>query len=238
MKTVRLFCFPHAGGSSTYYKHWSKYVDSSIIFHPVELAGRGNRFNEPYYYSMEQAVDDIYSIVYRALEDNPSPFAFFGHSMGSLLAFNLTRKMQKKNLTLPTHLFLSGRVPPHRKNNRMYHQLPNTEFWKKVGLMGGIPKEVVKNEELMNLFLPLLKSDFKVVETYEYKEGEALECPLSIFYSNKDSYTPFEMFEWNRYSTVSCNYYDFDGEHFFIQNHAENICKIMNNELTISISKR
>ena len=91
MKKIKLFCFPYAGGSAAAYNKWRQYLDKHIELRPVELAGRGRRIYDPLYQSIEEAVDDVYQLISPELAKGP--YAFFGHSMGGIIAYELAYKI-------------------------------------------------------------------------------------------------------------------------------------------------
>src|SRR3989337_1522600 len=111
MNTIKLFCFPYAGGSATAFNNWKRYLSPSIKLLPVELRGRGRRVHEPLYRDMIDAVEDVFNIVSPEIGD--CPYAFFGHSMGGSIAYNVAQMIQRANLPSPAHIFFSARKAPH-----------------------------------------------------------------------------------------------------------------------------
>ncbi|WP_163834417.1 thioesterase II family protein [Spartinivicinus ruber] len=123
---LRLFCFPYAGGSAAIYRSWPAWLDSSISLCPVLLPGRGTRLNE----SPIDQIDCLINALFAVLADNiDKPYAFFGHSMGGLVAFELAKKLHQAGLRQPEHLFVSGRQAPHlSRKKRNIHDLPDNEL--------------------------------------------------------------------------------------------------------------
>ncbi|CAM3987589.1 thioesterase II family protein [Mesobacillus zeae] len=231
MEKIKLFCLPYAGSSATVYMKWKKYLHHSIQLIPIELAGRGKRIVEPLYTDIEEAVNDIYEKIQDELED--TPYAFFGHSMGSLLAFECIHKIRSQKKRMPETIFFSGKKPPHKKMDKIYHVLPNAEFIKEILEMGGTPKEIVEHKELLQIFIPILKADFRIVETYDYKEkGEVFDCDIVAMNGKQDNLTT-DMGEWNKYTSGEFRIYNFDGDHFFIHDHLETVVNLINQELII-----
>ena len=146
------------------------------------------------------------------------PFAFFGHSMGALIAFELARKLRRSRGPMPVRLFLSGRRAPHLPPaRRPIHHLPDAEFRQEVRLLQGTPEEVLSNEELMQIVLPVLRADFAVCETYVYSAEEPLDVPLSVFGSNNDpEVNRSELEAWRSQTTSSMSLRIFEGNHFFL----------------------
>jgi len=231
MKKVRLFCIPHAGGSSTVYYKWREFLDEGIELFPVELAGRGARHKEPPYDSYEEAVDDIYNQIKDLLDD--MPYALTGHSMGCWLIYDLYFKITEAKKTLPIHCFFTGRRAPHiTKDEILYHKLPFDEFREKVMALGGVSADVFDNEELCKYFMPVLISDFKMVENYQYRDrGEKINCGISIFSGTKEDITTFELMQWKNHTNSIFRVKKFCGDHFFIYEDAKNVVDTVNNAL-------
>jgi medium-chain acyl-[acyl-carrier-protein] hydrolase len=233
-KSIKLFCLPYAGGTAMVYTRWRKYLNTSILLLPVELAGRGKRFQTPLYQSFSEAVDDLCRLIQPELEHQP--YAFFGHSMGSFLAYELTRKLIALNYPEPVHLFLSGRYPPHlKKEEKIYHLLPDDEFRKEIIEMGGTPPEVFEHQELLDIFFPILRADYKILETYESPIQETkFQCPITVLCGNQDrDVTIEEMEQWRNYTTNLVDSYQFEGGHFYINEKTEEVTQIINQHLPI-----
>lgn len=149
------------------------------------------------------------------------PFAFFGHSMGGLLAFELTRHLRAEAGPHPWHLFISGRRAPQVADDTPHtYNLPEAEFIEELARLNGTPREVLENEELMHLMIPILRSDFSVCQTYEYVPGPPLDCPISLFGGIRDIDVTREHLEaWRELTVADTTLRMFPGDHFFI--HAE-----------------
>lgn len=226
-----LFCLPYAGGSGVVYYKWKRHLNSSIQLETIELKGRGKRFNEDFYENLEDAVEDIFeNIKEKILHDE---YAIYGHSMGSLLAYELYYKIYNENINMPKHIFFSGYKPPSIPGEeRQIHLLPDGEFIKEVIELGGTPQEVADNEELLQLFTPILRNDFKMLEKYLYKEKkDKIQCDISILNGKEDDITLEELLAWKNHGDKGFKVYNFEGNHFFINTNAENITKIINTTL-------
>ncbi|MBN1050256.1 thioesterase II family protein [Clostridium botulinum] len=226
-----LFCLPYAGGSETIYYNWKRYLNSSIYLESVELRGRGKRFNEDFYENLEEAVEDIFeNIKEKILYDD---YAIYGHSMGSILAYELYYKIHNENIKIPKHIFFSGYMSPSTlRKKKQIHLLPDEEFIKEVIELGGTPQEIVDNKELLQLFTPILRNDFKMLENYVYKEKkDKIQCNISILNGNEDDITIKEILEWKNHGNKGFKVYNFEGNHFFINTNVENITKIINTTL-------
>ncbi|MGH0606505.1 thioesterase II family protein [Bacillus mycoides] len=223
MKKTKLFCCPHAGGSAFSYSKWKNYFNPHIEVVPIELAGRGYRIEESLYQSMEEAVNDVYNSIVKKLDN--SLYILYGHSMGSLIAYELARKIQDSNNVLPEFLVLSGRNHPNSKIKNIRHNLPDEQFKNEVIAMGGTSTEVLQSEELMGIFLPILRADFKIVETYIHNNNiRACDIDFLVLNGKNDELTTYdEVKKWKQYTSKSCTFNSFEGNHFFLNENIEEI---------------
>ncbi|WP_342562488.1 thioesterase domain-containing protein [Paenibacillus sp. FSL R7-0345] len=237
MSRVTLFCLPHAGGSATIYNKWQKYLDNSIALYRVELSGRGKRFNQNLYNSMEEAIEDIYYQIKPLLI---SPFSFFGHSMGSLLAYELCCKIKQQDGLDPVQLFVAGgKAPQCRGSERKLHLLPDDQFKRELKKLGGTPEEILGNNELYNFFSPVLKADYKIIEEYEYPlRNNRLNCGITVLNGTEDNIKAEELMAWNQLTNGKCNIIYFKGGHFFINNHLNSIVQLISETITLECMRK
>ncbi len=228
MEKLKIFCIPYAGGSAVMYYKWKNYFPNDIELYPVELAGRGKRFGEPYYDTLLDAVEDVYKQIKNYLDE--TPYFLFGHSMGSLIAYELYYKLKEQNKQLPCHIFFSAIKPPHiRKNEAKKYTLPDEEFKEEIIKLGGTKEELFNNQALVKIFLPLLKADYRIVEMYQYQSREEkIECNLTMLGGKEDAKaTAEDLMQWGSYTKKTSRFYEFEGGHFFIQNQIEEITRII-----------
>lgn len=212
---MRLFCLPHAGGTSTAFREWADWLPGVIELCIVEIPGHGYRLNEALIHRLPPLVQQVAQDIQPYLD---KPFAIFGHSMGNLLGFELSHYLQNYYQKTPIHLFLSGRGAPHLPSREEpIHQLPEDQFIHKITEYNGTPKEVIQHKELMDLMLPILRTDFEVCETYQFSPKPPFNFPLTIFggLSDQGASKP-DLQEWNRYTNSSFSLRMFPGDHFFI----------------------
>ncbi|MGE5342619.1 MAG: thioesterase II family protein [Candidatus Omnitrophota bacterium] len=229
MTKTKLFCFPYAGGAAASYNQWKPYFDPDIEFRPIELAARGRRMREANYASIDHAVDDALKLIKDELLQGP--YALCGHSMGSMIAFELAYKILKNNYPAPVHIIFSGRAAPqiNREKKRRLHHLPDPEFKKELLGMGGTPKEFFEHPELLEVFLPLLKGDFRLTETYVHAPKDApLDCNITVMSGKKDEDSIEEVEAWTVHSSRQCNIHYFEGGHFFIHEEPQRVVEIIN----------
>lgn len=235
MKKMKLFCLAYAGGSCSIYEGWKKYIHPYIEVVPVEYSGRGKRFSESLYTNINDLTEDIYNTIKSEL--NEMPYAFLGHSMGSLVAYELAYKIKENHENDPMHIFFSGKSAPNIiKTEKVLHTLNDNEFKKEILKLNGTPKEVLENKELMDIFLPVLRADFKANEEYEYNgKRDKLDCDFTVLYGKEEDIEINEIIEWKNHTKCSCNFFQLNGGHFFINSEFENVTKIINSILMAKI---
>lgn len=232
MGEIKLFCLPYAGGSASIYSRWNRLLDRSIKLCPYELPGRGNRHKEPYYSSLQQAVAELVQIIETKCSD--CQYAVWGHSMGSIMAYELLCSLQEKGVRLPVHAFFSGRYPPSiKKEERNLHLLSEDEFEKEAVKLGGIPDNLFKIKPLFKTALQTLRADYKLLETYKPGELKSkFNFNISVFAGNEDELAqPEDMSCWKNYCAGQCDFYYFEGGHFYLHKFAEEITQIISDTL-------
>lgn len=148
------------------------------------------------------------------------PFSFFGHSMGALICFELARALAWQRRPQPRWLFVSGAIPPHRRQLESLHTLPTNDFIEAVSLRyNGLPAEVLANRELLEFLTPILRADFELIENYRYGDGPPLSAKIAAFGGRDDpSVPPLELERWSDLTAQpeSFRVTLFDGDHFFL----------------------
>jgi surfactin synthase thioesterase subunit len=214
---LRLFCFPFAGGGASIFFPWRKALrEAGVEVCPIQLPGREARFGEALSVSVGELVEGICGAL-EPLSDRP--FCFFGHSLGTVLAWETACELARRGLPLPRRLFMSGAVPPHRRAMENLHALPAAEFIEAVSTRyGGLPREVRENRELLELFTPILRADFQVLETYRFRMA-TLPIPVVAFGGRRDPLTPVADLQLWRELMVRPDDFELcllDGGHFFL----------------------
>ena len=230
---LRLICFPFAGGSASFFHSWQALLADQIELIAIELPGRASRISEAFINNGEELLDQLEKLdeLYK-----DKPFAFFGHSMGAHIAFELARRLEKNKLTLPVHLFVSGRQAPQLKSKKkILHVLPEDEFIKEIASLNGMPKDVLENEELMELVSPVLREDCKLLETWGYVESEKLKVKITAMFGDEDpSANKDTVKEWAKLSSEDFNTNNFPGDHFFINTDKHAVVAAIKAELEIT----
>ncbi len=178
---------------------------------------------------MTMLIDELVRIIPKILN---KPYIFFGHSLGSRVAFELMDKLSTLNHTLPQHFIASGSRGPHKKSDsKNVAHLPDTEFIIELGKLNGTPREVLDNKELMNLFLPVLKADFSIAENYHYKGNSTFECPVSVF-GGKEDINVTDLSCWQKHFSMDVDLHLISGNHFFIDSNKETVLQKLNDIIT------
>lgn len=230
MKNKKLFCIPYAGGSANYYRRLSRYLHPTIKLYPIELAGRGTRHDESFYATLNDAVDDIYKIISRDISDEP--YCLFGHSMGGLIAYELSLKLAKSKQSMPEHVFLSSIYPPYINDATIINGLSDEDLQEELVKWGGTSSEFFSERTLLLHFLPIIKADLKMLEKYGLKE-EVINTETTILWGKEDKEADI-MQGWKRIVKGKCNLVEFEGGHFYINNNLKGVAKVINNVIGIS----
>ena len=212
---LRLFCLSYAGGGTQVFRTWATRLPASVEVCLIELPGRGVRLKEPLFTDLPPLVEAIAQNLEKHLD---KPFAFFGHSMGGLLSFEITRFFRRHNVQGPAHLFVSGRGAPQTPNDEPpMHALPEPEFISELRRLNGTPREVLEHEELMQLMLPILRADFSICETYRYEPEAPLDCSITAFGGLEDESVSVERLKaWREQTNASFSLHMLPGDHFFL----------------------
>ena len=220
-RRINLFCFPFAGGSVYSYRPFLSYCPPDINIVPLELPGRGRRTIEPLLTCIDEMVDDMYSRIKSHLSE---PYAFYGHSMGTVLALRTAWKIREEGLTMPLSMIMSGRGGPSNPEPvTCRSDLPREEFFLKLRELGGSPDEVFSNEEVKSYFEPILRADFKALENYNYQpHNHPVSVPFAVMVGNEEGIALEKAMLWQQETTFQITVNTYSGGHFFIfdQPHA------------------
>jgi surfactin synthase thioesterase subunit len=227
---LRLFCFPYAGGGASVFRSWHSLLPMQVEICPIQLPGRENRLNETPFKRLSVLVDELVDVLLPVFD---MPFAFFGHSMGALVGFELTRRLRQYNQPLPFQLFTSGSGAPQMPNQKSpIHQLPKEEFIAAVKYLKGTPDEVWQHEELVKILLPYLRADFEICESYIYQPEAPLSIPITVYGGRQDPKVGIEQLgAWSKQTINSCVVHLFPGGHFFLHNSREQLLMTLSQDL-------
>jgi len=227
---LKMFCFPYAGGSALVFRQWADLLPPTVQVISVELPGRGTRLRESFFLSLPPLVSALEEVILPLLD---KPFVFFGHSMGAVIAFELTRALRRRYGREPQALFVSGRSAPQIPDpDPLSYNLPHDEFIEELFRLDGTPKEVLQNAELMELMIPLLRADFQLVQTYEYLADTPLRCPIVVYGGLEDHEITREMLlSWKDQTSSGFTLHMLPGDHFFIRSSGAQLLNLLASEL-------
>lgn len=228
----RMFCFPFAGGSSTIFHEWPTILTRNVEVCAIQLPGRGTRIMEEPYSNLKELTIKLADVLTPYLD---MPYILYGHSMGSMITFELTRELRRRGLKLPVKIIVSGRRGPQvPARTKSLHDLPDDEFVEGLKNYNGTPAQVFESKELMELFLPILRADFTVNGTYEYYDEEPFDIPLSVYGGTDDHLAnQEELNAWKEHTTKAFSLQMMEGNHFFIQGNRDEFLKLLNRELLL-----
>ena len=233
-KPIRLLCFPYAGGNIYAYKALEAELPDSISMHTVELPGRGKRFGQNLITNVDEAVEDLWSQM-KPLVD--SPYAIFGHSMGAVLGYLVIQKIISLKAPLPVHLFCSGRTELWKERPFTWYLLPSNEFWEKIFELGGLPQPHLLNGEMKEIFEPILRADFQIIESVENTGGKSvnpIHVPISVILGKEDKLLQKHA-AWQKHTTGEYSVHYFSGGHFYFLENANALKEIIVSCLNYSI---
>jgi external thioesterase TEII len=225
MKKTQLFLLHFAGGNVYSYQFVLPMLKQNFDTHPLELPGRGRRFSDPLLKQADAAIDDLL----KQILDKMDPLAdivIYGHSMGASLGLQIVDQLEKLGHS-PKAFIASGNPGPGIKDNKNRYLMPHVEFVKELRKLGGVPEELFENEELFELFEPMLRSDFELLE----KEELSLESPVStpivaLMGSTEEKVEAIE--NWSKFTQGEFKSLVLEGDHFFIHDHPDKLAEVIN----------
>jgi surfactin synthase thioesterase subunit len=233
MNRINLICLPFVGGSKYSYRGYVNCAPDNIDVIPVELPGRGTRYKEPLLKNVHLMIDDIFSQVKEKLS---SPYIIYGHSMGTLLGYLLTKLIVKKGLPQPECLFFTGCSGPSFRNDEPpTHLLPREELFEKIKSMEGSPDEILNDIDLMIFFEPIIRADFQAIETYVYQNSDPFTIPITVITGIEEKITREQVETWQLETTKPVEIFQLPGKHFFIFQHEEKIMNLIANKTASKI---
>ncbi|UFP92959.1 thioesterase II family protein [Gloeobacter morelensis] len=215
---LRLFCLPYAGGGASVYSTWNRRLPPEVQVCALSFPGREQLWQEALVDRFEPLIERLVGVIEDRLD---LPYALFGHSLGALVAFELARRLRQLYGTNPICLFFSGRQAPHLADRLCpIHTLAAGEFIERLRRRyNGIPQAIFENPEWLRFFLPVLRADMALLETYQYKSEQPFACPVCVFGGLEDRLIEIEALEaWRVHTAGAFQLQLYPGDHFFIHN--------------------
>jgi pyochelin biosynthesis protein PchC len=226
---IRLICFPHAGGAATYYLPLSKALAPEVEVLSIQYPGRQDR-------RLEEPVDSITELalqVHRALGPwTDVAFAFFGHSMGATVAFEVARIFARNGESGPVRFFASGRRAPSRRRPESVHLRDDSGLTAELREVGATDERFLRDPEILATILPTARNDYKAIETYSYEPGPALNCPVMVLVGDSDRKTTLdEANAWREHCVGEFDVRVFPGGHFYLDSCQQELTELISSAL-------
>ena len=219
-----MFCFPYAGGGAAFYTKWIQYFDKKLVVCPIQLPGREERIGEKTYLNMQSLVKDVVDAIMRFDND----FILFG---GSKIAFEVEKMLESNNRVAKLAIFSGSRVP-HIPEPQPISHLTEQEFIVGLERYDGIPEEIKMDKRLLDFYMPIIRSDFILDESYYPDAPSKLICPVLAIGGNEDrEATLTDIKRWSEYTQSEFQYYLFRGGHFFVKEDQENVLKLIQQKI-------
>lgn len=219
---MNIIFFPFAGGHKFSYQSLIENIENKDKIKVIEYPGRGTRMKQEFAKTFEELIEDCLRQI-GSIWDSNENYIFYGHSMGGLLAYEVSVKIQEMHRKMPEKLIITGRTPPSRIRSTKYTNQSDDMFWTEVFNLGGIPKDFRDNEDFKSFVIPILRADFSIYESYTYKEDkDKLRIPIDVFYGS-DEHTDGDhiMQGWKIESEAPVHISELEGDHFFIFNNLD-----------------
>jgi medium-chain acyl-[acyl-carrier-protein] hydrolase len=230
---VRLFCFPYACGGVSVFRDWGAQLPSAVDVWSIQLPGREDRISQP----LIDRMDDLLAALVPAIVPRlDRPFAFYGHSMGALVCWELARALQALELGPPGHLFVSACQPPHARQvpaDRL-SELPDDELVERLSTWHTMPTQVLRDAELMQLLLPAIRADITIWESYTYRSATPLTCTVTAFGGDGDPGAGADLLaRWGELTLGAFDVRTFSGDHFFLHSACSALLAEIAKKLTL-----
>lgn len=233
---IRLVCLPHAGGSASFFLPVSAALSPAIDVLAVQYPGRQDRLREPMIDNLGDLADAVVTALTPWLD---RPFAFFGHSMGATLAFEVTRRLEQGAGPAPLHLFASGRRAPSRHRDENVHLGGDDRIIAELTELSGTDTRVLGEEEMLRMVLPAIRNDYRATETYRYRPGPPLSCPITVLTGDADPKTSLEEAEaWRDHTTGPFDLRVYPGGHFYLADHQSEVLDAITDRLAVGLPGR
>ena len=226
----QLFCFTYAGGNKSFFDEIERDLDGIDVI-KLEYAGHGERHKESFYRDFDELADDMF----REVKDRASSkFALFGYSIGSITAVEVLRRIMSSGMKKPSHIFLAAHEP-HTKSELLGFTSDELDEWVKERTVRfvNVPEKLINSKVFWRTYLPLYQADYTIIGKYEFEKLNLLTTiPATVFYSESD--TPLcDMKQWEKYFKGIIDYRVYEGNHFFIKQHHEEMAQVIKNKLGV-----
>lgn len=235
---MQLFCLTYAGGTAAFYDQLNAYIGDTIELIKLEYAGHGSRHKEPFYRDFFELANDMYNQIKERMNAEQQ-YALIGYSMGSISVVEILKLIiEKKEIGFPKCVFIAAHEPITRLKVSGDEDGMSDELVKERTIkFGRIPERLINNKSFWRMYLPLYRNDYSIIGKYDFNVVTLkTNIPTVIFYSPTD--TKIEnMLLWNKYFIGTLDFVAYEGNHFFIEQHCEDMCRIINEKLQMEEKK-
>lgn len=226
-ENIKLILFPYAGGGASIFRNWKEFF-KDIKLYAAQYPGRENRMSETPINEFNILLEKIFEEFKVVISDN-KPYYLFGHSLGTKIVYELALKIISNGLPQPKGIIVSaGRAPCYKEKKPIYN-LDDREFIKEINRFSGTPIEIIENIEIMSLFIPMLRADFIIDETYVNENITKLDIPIHGFMGTEDKELTIKEFKkWKDYTNREFTYTYIEGGHMFINTNTEEVTNEIN----------
>lgn len=232
--SLNLICFPPGGCGASIFNSWSKYLPSGLAISAVQLPGRETRFKEVAFSNMALLISELLISLLPYVKN--VPFAVFGHSVGALIAFEFVRQLYQNHLPSPEYLIVSGRRAPHIPLDKILHLQADSALIEELRLIGGTSNLILDDPELMSLFLPIVRADFTINETYQVFNEFSVNCPILAMGGYDDPLVNQDFLEqWRQYTTGEFEAVMLSGGHMTFKENPQPLLDIVVRKLVKNI---
>ncbi|MFI6033527.1 thioesterase II family protein [Streptomyces sp. NPDC051315] len=212
---ARVVCFPHAGGSATFFHPVSGALHPDIEVLAIQYPGRQDRRAEDPIADIATLADRVFDALLPQLAREPRP-AFFGHSMGATVAFEVALRMRREGLA-PSVLIASGRRAPSRRRTEDVHLRDDQGLVAEIRNLSGTDTRLLDDEEMLRAILPAVRADYRAIERYVGDPDAVVDCPVEVFVGDTDEQVTLEeAHAWRRHTTGDFTVHEFQGGHFYL----------------------
>ena len=236
-EVVQLFCIPYAGGKAELFQQFASCMPETVSVIPIEYAGHGNRIREPFYETFSAMAADVAAEI-RKLRDPSMPYALFGYSMGSVVAYEIaTRGLLTEQ---PARLFFASHEAPGTSWDSMdYAEVDDLTFARLIVEFGGFDRfeeKFLQNKFFRKMIFQPIREDYRLIADYHWEEVKPLTIPASFFYAPEDV-APEKAKLWQQRFKEPMEFFEIGENHFFIREHAEELAKIIEKQLATMLGK-
>ena len=228
MKDFTLFMLPFGGGNETSYQKFEQYLDKKIKMINGEAPGHGRRIKEPLLKNMYLIADTYFDQFKNLIKE---PYAIYGHSMGAYIGHLMIQRIVDEKLPLPKHFFITSKVAPSRNYNKKRSIYTDEQFVRHLRDLKGMPDAILGNEELLKIFLPIIRSDFDALDLYKYKAREPYPVDMTLMGGTHEDVTDEQLTDWKKETNGTFSFERLEGYHFWIFDHLPELCKRINETL-------